>query len=116
MGEDWGLGWDITLFRENEFHQSVSIGFRVREWEAGPSHLLPVEAQLAEPVEGADIHEATLIKLLQHIPGVDFYCHQGHNFKAHDLGQVPPDGLRVLIQYWHLWNEAAEKVGWATKP
>lgn len=62
-------------------------------------HLLPVESQLAEPVEGVDIHEATLIKLLQHIPGMDFYRHQGHNFKAHDLGQVPPDGLRVLIQY-----------------
>lgn len=94
-------GWvGILLYLENmNLVKALGSGLGYGSGKLALRHLLPVEAQLAEPVEGADVHEATLIKLLQHVPGVDFYRHQSHNFKAHNLGQVPPDGFRVLIQY-----------------
>lgn len=84
----------ILLYLENRnLINKLGSGLGYGSGELTHLHLLPVEAQLADPVKRIDIHEATLVKLLQHISGMNFYGHQSHNFKPHDFGQVPPDSF-----------------------
>lgn len=86
--------WIEILHLENRnLVNALGLGLGYKSGELAHLHLLPVEAQLAEPVKSIDIHEATLIKPLQHISGMNFYGDQSHNFKPHDLGQVPPDSF-----------------------
>jgi hypothetical protein len=68
-------------------------------------YLLPVEAQLTEPVEGTDVAAAHLGQLVQDVAGVHLHRDQRHDLQPQDLGQVAPDGVRVAVEQGHLEEE-----------
>lgn len=68
-------------------------------------NLLPVQPQLADPLEGVGVLADALHHLLDDVPGVDLNGDQCHHLQPLDLGQVPSDGLRVALEQGHLRNQ-----------
>lgn len=68
-------------------------------------NLLPVQPQLADPLEGVGVLADALHHLLDDVPSVDLNGDQRHHLQPLDLGQVPSDGLRVALEQGHLGNQ-----------
>ena len=68
----------------------------------GNTYPVPVDAELAEPVESRVVGHFPLDEFLQDVPGVHLYGHQRYDLQTLVLGQVSTNGFRKLVEHGNL--------------